>query len=703
MRVRKSRGNTSQWITLLVLAIGGQAVHGAEERFLDITRGGKAVATIVAPDDAAPIWDAAINLIATTTERWSGARPKVVRIGNDAPLPEGDVVLLGTPGTNSVIAALAERFEGPVARVPFGDAHGFAIESQTVGGAHRLIIAGRTSRGVYDAAVYCRDFLLDAMPVAGERGRADVFARSASVFRSPQLAVRGTYLLPLYGRAMTYTAEDWMKIIDRHAEDGMGRVCFWLSGHHPSQKYPQLYDVDATRGTRLTVDGVRRLIRHCHELGMQFYIGGGVFAWTASQYLLQGHPEAAAVKVAGLCPSHLFARQANREHFLEMFDTWPEADGFMLEVRDEHGECQCERCQVKVDEFGSKVYGRAEITWLQELAREAWKRKPNLRFCWLIGYAEHAHDVAYYDQILLMSDPRFEWLDARVGLDRKAPWRLPGPGGSPHPLAFFSRSIIHWDPFYRLPPKELLVSARRSADEGLSGYMPAFEPGFATASYYGNQVPLPVNLLPYTLTGFVYREATWEPGLTLEALKDRIHKRYFSPNAPRRFAEDMIYLQKFSLEHAEEITLFAKPRYGYSGERIERLTIEGERLRVAAIAGAKPRAVEEERLRKTLARLAMIAGDLKRMDDIEAAAQQAEPTATPKTREGLALLQRMIDDTRTLYREAVPDPKLLVEPHDSAPVSGVLGKARPLTRPASQPPSRARGEGALGLVPPSLN
>ena len=45
-----------------------------------------------------------------------------------------------------------------------------------------------------------------------------------------------------------------------------------------------------------------------------------------------------------------------------------------------------------------------------------------------------------------------------------------------------------------------------------------------------------MNLLPYCLTGFVYREATWDPALTLEELKERIHHRYFSPAAPRRFS-----------------------------------------------------------------------------------------------------------------------------------------------------------------------
>ena len=102
----------------------------------------------------------------------------------------------------------------------------------------------------------------------------------------------------------------------------------------------------------------------------------------------------------------------------------------MFEIRDEHGECQCPDCGKALDALGSKGYGKAEITWLQEFAREAWKKNPRLLFCWLIGYAEHKNDVAYYDQIRRMSDPRFEWLDTRVGLDLKGPWRLPGPGGA---------------------------------------------------------------------------------------------------------------------------------------------------------------------------------------------------------------------------------------------------------------------------------
>lgn len=643
---------------LLVAAVGGAEPAG--ERFLDLTRAGKPAATLVVPDDRAPIWDDAIALLTTTAERWGSAVPRVVRLARSAPLPAGNLILLGTPATSDAIAGLARQTESPVSRVPLGDPHGFAVEAQAADGAKRLVLAGATPRGAYNGAVFCRDFLLDA--TAGPAGKADVFARRASLARSPHLAARGTYLLSIYGVAMKYTAEDWMKVIDRHAEDGMNRVCFWLSGHHPSRKYPHLYNRDATKGTRLTVDGVRRLIRHCHDRGIAFYIGGGVFAWVASAYLAEGHPEAAAVGAAGLCPSQPFARAATREHFLEMYDTWPEADGFLFEIRDEHGECRCPACRAKLDAFGSRDYGRAEITWLQKFAREAWKRNDRLRFCWLIGYDEHKSDVAYYEQIRRMSDPRFEWLDARVGLDPKGPWRLPGPGGEPRPLAFFGRQISHWDPFYKLPIDRVLTAARRSADEGLYGYVPAFEPGFGSASYYGDQVPLPVHLLPYCLTGLVYREATWEPALSLDALKERIHNRYFSPDAPKRFVEDMIYLQQFSFDYGLLISQFARPRFGYEGEKHDRLTVEGERKRVQSLSDPQQRKAAAARLRQTFDQLAGVAGHLRRMDGIEAAMKEAEPAATPKTRDGFALLRRMIDDTRKFYREAVPDPRALAEP-----------------------------------------
>lgn len=337
---------------MLAATIAIAAEEPLGDQFFDVTRDGRPVAVLVAPDDAAAVWEDAIALVTATIQRWSGVAPMVVRQKHDRPLPDGQLIIIGTPQTSDFIALRCRQVESPLSRVPFVDRHGFAVETTAEANTRRLVLAAPTPRGAYNAAVYCRDFLLDTKPSAS--GIADVFVRSASVVRSPRLAARGTYHLSLYGTAMKYTAEDWMKIIDRYAEDGMNRVYFWLSGHHPSKKFPQLYNVDSAKGTRLTVEGVGRLIKYCHDRDIEFHIGGGVFAWTASHYLIEGHPEIAAVGAAGLCPSQAFARSANREHFLEMYDTWPDADGFMFEVRDEHGPCHCANCDHVIDGFGSK-------------------------------------------------------------------------------------------------------------------------------------------------------------------------------------------------------------------------------------------------------------------------------------------------------------------------------------------------------------
>src|SRR5205814_2009999 len=131
----------------------------------------------------------------------------------------------------------------------------------------------------------------------------------------------------------------------------------------------------------------------------------------------------AAVKSAGLCPSNAVARQRTRDYLVEMIDGLPEADGLFLEMRDEMGECKCDTCQKPVDALGSKQYGQSEMTFLQDLAAEVWKKHPGVHFANNIGYAEHAHDPAFYRRVREMADPRFEWLECRGS------WTLPGPAG----------------------------------------------------------------------------------------------------------------------------------------------------------------------------------------------------------------------------------------------------------------------------------
>ena len=124
----------------------------------------------------------------------------------------------------------------------------------------------------------------------------------------------------------------------------------------------------------------------------------------------------------------------------------------------------------------------------------------------------------------------------------------------------------------------------------------------------------------------------------------------------------MIFLHQFSIDHWEALTSYARPRYWFDGRKLDRLTVEGERKRIRSIADDTQRRQETERLRTTLGKLAGVPGALDRMKEIEAALDATGPGATPRAREGLALLRRLIEDTRTIYRQAIPDPKALVMP-----------------------------------------
>ena len=301
-----------------------------------------------------------------------------------------------------------------------------------------------------------------------------------------------------------------------------------------------------------------------------------------------------------------------------------------------------------------KVMGRPRLPGCKN-SRGAWKQNPNLKICWLIGYAEHANDVKFYEQIRQMNDPRFEWLDSRVGLDPTSSWLLPGPQGEKRPLAFFGPRISHWDQFYRQPIENIRRFAERTRSDGLYGYIPAFEPGFGTASYYGDQVPFPVDILPYCLTGFVYRETTWDPGIGTAELHDRIQRRYFSSDSPKRLGEDLAYLHQFSIDYAEVIKTFATGRLGYSGERIALLSVLAESERVRGIAVPEQRRDESARLAATFKKLIEVEGHLKKMSEIESHAAPIASTGTPKTVEGIGLLLKMISDTRKFYAQAVPD------------------------------------------------
>ena len=76
---------------------------------------------------------------------------------------------------------------------------------------------------------------------------------------------------------------------------------------------------------------------------------------------------------------------------------------------------------------------------------------------------------------------------------------------------------------------------------------------------------------------------------------------------------------------------------------------------------ADQRRQQNQAVSKELEKLAAVADGLKRMDSIGQAIQAATPTASAKTREGFAMLKKFMDDTRALYRLAVPEPSALAQ------------------------------------------
>ena len=122
-----------------------------------------------------------------------------------------------------------------------------------------------------------------------------------------------------------------------------------------------------------------------------------------------------------------------------------------------------------------------------------------------------------------MTDPRYFWMEARQN------WRLQNAKGALKDLGYLSKNILHWDQYYTMPLLDMRDQARRVAEAGIAGYVVAFEPGFATASVYGDRVPFPVDLIPYRLTRFAYREFTWNPQISWSEFKARVHKKFSAP------------------------------------------------------------------------------------------------------------------------------------------------------------------------------
>jgi hypothetical protein len=568
------------------------SVAGAYE--FQLTASNQPVCSLVVLGNTnAPLAKRAVESIVGTVKRWSTVELPVQEIRREVQLPERPCIVLATFDDLKAVVPKALSASPEFSKVRTADEHAFAL----VPAGDKLFVVSRSLRGVQNGAIYLSDFLID-----GAASRLTV--RGDPVFREPKMKGRPAYTLTIWGNEAEYTSADWGKIFQAFARDGVDRVYFWTSGHFPSKKFPQTYkcvngEWDTTVNSRIgTLADLRAIIQHAHDLGLKFYHGGGLGGWCGTGLITNKKPGTMKTgpKEApwSLCPSNPESRTGLIDYYTEMFDALPEADGLYIELGEEFGECLCAECAKPVDKLGSKQFGQSILTLAREIADRIRRKHSHAKFAFTIGYDEHAHDPAFHRLVQEMGDEYYEWMEAR------GRWEFIGPDGKDLPAATFSKHVMKWKQWYNFPLDTLVSEANRAARSDFYGLITSFEPGFASGSFY-KSIPFPTDLLPYVLTGFAYREMSWEPTLSLEELKQRVRQKFFGNDGSPQLVEELLSLREL-MRHA---------------------------------ASKKPLSIAR---RKELTRIADVV-------------DSAWPAASPKARDGLELMRKAIDDTQEYLKQ----------------------------------------------------
>ncbi len=602
----------------------------------------KPAAVIVTGAEIDPVQKTALAKLQATLRRDAGKDVKLAA-AHKIDSAAAPCIVVGTAKSNAELARVASKHGLAVEGLP---PQGFLLKTITEGERPVLIIAGGDSRGVLYGVQEAIDQVITVTP------SGDLSFTSCDLTAKPALDFRGTYCLTCWGGCPSYDRAAWEEAIDAMADGGMNRVMFWMDGLFRSQRHPDAFlnkPGQHFAKTKLTNDDIHKLIRFAHDRGMDFYFGSGVFGWfTAGEYIAKQFKEAADTTGGALCASSPVAQKVELEYLSEMIEVFPEADGYMLEIRDEMDDCLCKVCQKKLDERGSKQFGQSEMDFLEKLTATVWKGHPKTKFIWLMGYANHNEDVMYYERLRKIGqDPRMEWLEVRMS------WTLPSPDGGRKPLRDFSDRIYHWDAYYRFPPDAMQGRVRQTVKEGLHGYLPAYEPGYANLSVYDPQseTPFPVRLIPFCVTQFYYRTFTWNPKITQREWLDRAYRKFFTSEVPHRFADDLLFLRQFMAEHHVELTHSIGRGLGPDGSGLI-ATVE-DLWTVPRKHGGRTEDQTKQWLMEAVGAdirrfqsLVKGTGDMARLNNMEKRIAEVRPTASGRSRASMDIMQRAIDDIR---------------------------------------------------------
>ena len=619
--------------SLLALILGAGHALGQERLVLDkrLPAGEIALAA-----DASPTVRYAAEVLQASIAEYGGPRLKLSNA------PDRAAIVLTTRGCPDVPPSLSQQAdlaeEAYLAKVVATDR------------GRRLFLVGGSDRALLYGAARLSDL---GLRLEGD----DVVLETDGKVHGPALAIRGNYTLACWGKTHLWTRQDWCHVFDAMAADSMNVVLFWLSGLFPSQQHPASVFYPQTR---INVEDLRAMIRHAHARGMRFLIGSGVFAWFGVDKLAERYPETRAQGSGGMCPSHPLARKLNREYLLEMLAALGEADGFFLEIRDEYGPCACTTCQRRLDQRGSKQYGQAELSFLRELADEVWRRHPQAIFVNSIGYGSesagaHTDDVLFYEGVRQMTDPRFYWMVCRNN------WDFPSAEGRAKPLRWFSANMLQWTQYYRLSTAEIGKWIGRSREAGCAGFVPALEPGFCSASWYSDEIPYPVDHLPYLVTRFAYREYCWDPGMSAQEFRTRLLRRFFGPQAPAHLADDLLLV--FDVIRAESQNGRLAGGGPWQRGCMLRLLEEAQQAARPMARSPKAWASLQQRL-QTLEAVGRQRGEPLRQ--VHERLTRALPTLDPRGRESAQLMLRALADTRA---------ELCLEPEAQARLKTALARA----------------------------
>lgn len=586
----------------VVASFGGESAGGQSKRMEGQRSPNTLIDMVVSINGSQPDWlmNQAVQVITHSAKRWASVDLKVVTLSDGLrELPSSPGVVLTTLDRLRKVAPGIELSNPEVMRVSFLNEQGFACVPVRSNGNLHMLVVGRTVRGVFNGAVYLRDFCIDA-----REGR--LYLQPQTIVRTPQMSGRPVYLLTIWNEESRYTASDWERIFDSFIRDGIDTVYFWVSGHFPSKKFPQTYKVAEGQADSTTHSGIgtledqHRIIRAAHERGLKIYLGGGLGAWAGTRFLtnlradtMKTPSKDAPTANESLCPSHPLSRKALIEYYTEMFDALADADGLYIESADESGKCSCALCDKSIDSLGSKQYGQSQLTIIQTIMSSIWRDHPHARLAYSIGYPEHKNDPAYYQVVRQMSDQRIEWMETRNS------WEFPGPSGKNLPAPYFSRRVMIWKYDDLRPLEELIEDVSRAAKLGWYGCIATFSPGFASGSFY-HEIPFPTDSLPYVLTSFVLREATWEPSLTVEDMRERVQDRFFGKDS----SEDGLGNDLWTLREMIRTTARAK-----------KMTTDQSAI----------------------------------LTEIEQRVERAGRRASPKAQESLATMRRAITDIRNRY------------------------------------------------------